>query len=348
MAGVTISLAGETVCEVIIGGALLDGGSLLPDGARTRRVAILTQAPVGHLAAGASAALAAGGHSVAVYEVPDREAAKTLEVAHACYRWLNSLGLTRDDTVLGIGGGALTDLAGFVAATYLRGVQAVLVPTTLLGAVDASIGGKTAVNVDGKNLVGVFKHPDRVLVDLDVLAALPESLVREGSAEALKAGLIADPVILELYEQHGLSAPLSEIVRRAIEVKADVVSSDFHEKGRRAILNYGHTVGHAIEVLANVPHGDAVAIGMVAAGAASARLTGFVGQARQREAIASLGLPTRVEDLDGSEVRAMMNLDKKRDVGGLRMVLLEDFGRPVLRSVDTVTVDAALAEVGVA
>ena len=221
-----------------------------------------------------------------------------------------------------------------------------LVPTTLLGAVDAAVGGKTAVNVDGKNLVGAFRHPERVVIDPDVLRALPEPLLREGSAEALKAGLIADVSILELYEAHGLAAPLEEVVVKAVAVKARIVSEDFRESGARAVLNYGHTVGHAIEGLAGIPHGHAVAIGMMAAAAVSERNVGFDGTGRQRDVIRNLGLPDRAPQVDGEEVRRMMHLDKKRDEEGLRMVLLEDFGRPVVESVDGASVDHALASVG--
>jgi 3-dehydroquinate synthase len=225
-------------------------------------------------------------------------------------------------------------------------VQAVLVPTTLLAAVDAAIGGKTAVNVDGKNLVGVFKHPERVLVDLDVLGALPEELLREGSAEALKVGMIADREIVELYAHEGIAAPLREIVAKAVAVKAEVVSEDYRETGRRAILNYGHTIGHAVETLARVSHGEAVAVGMVAAAAASEAVTGFPAAGLQNDVLARLGLPVQAPDLPVERVRRVMELDKKRDESGLRMVLLEDIGRPVLRSVDDATVDAALAAVG--
>lgn len=252
----------------------------------------------------------------------------------------------RGDTVLGVGGGALTDVAGFVAATYLRGVEAVFVPTTLLAAVDAAIGGKTAVNVDGKNLVGVFQHPARVVIDLDVLAALPDPLVREGSAEALKAGYIGDPGLVALYERDGLSATLDEVVNRAVAVKVDVVSADFTEQGRRAVLNYGHTVGHAIEAAAGIPHGEAVAIGMAAAAWLSEHVAGFDGAAEQRALIASLGLPVTAPPLDIERVEALMAMDKKRDDTGLRFVVLEAVGRPAVVHVDPTTVRAALTSIG--
>ena len=344
---VLITEDGEPASEILIGtGALGDASMLLSESPRRRKAAILAQSSVSGLAEQLAAELAADGLRTGVKVVPDREQSKTLAVAEDCYRWLNGLGLTRHDTVVGVGGGAVTDLAGFVAATYLRGVGSVLVPTTLLGAVDAAVGGKTAVNVDGKNLVGAFRHPERVVIDPDVLRALPEPLLREGSAEALKAGLIADVSILELYEAHGLAAPLEEVVVKAVAVKARIVSEDFRESGARAVLNYGHTVGHAIEGLAGIPHGHAVAIGMMAAAAVSERNVGFDGTGRQRDVIRNLGLPDRAPQVDGEDVRRMMHLDKKRDEEGLRMVLLEDFGRPVVESVDGASVDHALASVG--
>jgi 3-dehydroquinate synthase len=343
---ILITERGEPVSRVLIGrGVFSDPGILLGD-MRFQRIAVFSQESVAGLAAEVAASLGQTGANVATRSLPDREDAKTIGVAEACYRWLNGLGMTRHDLIVGVGGGALTDVAGFVAGTYLRGLPAVFVPTTLLGAVDAAIGGKTAVNVDGKNLVGVFKHPERVVIDVEVLAALPADVLREGHAEAVKAGFIADPAILDLYERHGAAAPLDEIVAKAVAVKAHVVSEDFKEEGGRAALNYGHTVGHAVETLAGIPHGDAVAIGMVAAGAASARDVGFTGERRQRGIIASLGLPVTAPDIDPAEVRAVMDLDKKRDDSGLRMVLLEDFGRPVLRTTGAATVAVALEAIG--
>lgn len=346
MERVLITDEGQEVSRVSIGSGILADPESFVGTAGYQRIAIFTQEPPSGIAERVAATLGGTGAAVYLRTLPDREAAKTMGVAESSYRWLNGLGMTRYDLIVGVGGGALTDAAGFVAATYLRGLAAVFVPTTLLGAVDAAIGGKTGVNVDGKNLAGVFKHPERVVIDVDILAALPAHLLREGHAEALKAGFIADPALIDLYARHGADVPVNEIVTRAVAVKAAVVSGDFKESGARAILNYGHTVGHAVESLTGMPHGEAVAVGMVAAGAASAHTLGFTGARRQRRIIASLGLPVRAPQLGLGEVRATMNLDKKRDAGGLRMVLLEDFGRPVLRSASPATVEAALAAIG--
>ncbi len=337
------------VSEVVVGRF---GGSpslevVLPDRLGRSAVAVLTHDGATRVAAAVAESLRQADLAIHVRQLPDREEAKTLATAEATYLWLNDAGLNRGDTIVGVGGGALTDVAGFVAATYLRGVEAVLVPTTLLGAVDAAIGGKTAVNVGGKNLAGVFSHPSRVVIDLDVLAALPRALLIEGTAEAVKAGLIADPELVALYEADGLDASLDEVVTRAAAVKASVVSEDFRESGRRAILNYGHTVGHAIETAAGIPHGHAVAIGMVAAGAASARVLGFTGAERQRALLQRLELPTTSPSVDREAVRRLIALDKKRIAAGLRMVLLDDIGRATVTTVDEATVDAALDAIGV-
>jgi len=248
--------------------------------------------------------------------------------------------------VVGVGGGALTDLAGFVAATYLRGVSAAYLPTTLLGSVDAAIGGKTGVNVGGKNLAGVFKHPARVIIDLNILEQLPVALLREGAAEAVKAGFISDPVIVDEYESRGVAASLDTVVPAAIAVKVGAVSEDFREQGRRAILNYGHTIGHAIEVAGSISHGDAVAIGMVAAGRISEIMLGFPQAERQRRIIAGIGLPVVAPPVDGAEVAMLMGRDKKRDAGGIRMVLLEDFGKPLVQHVDADLIEEGLAAIG--
>jgi 3-dehydroquinate synthase len=345
---ILITAAGKTLSEILVVNEALDSAeTILPPSSQRQQVAILTQPGSAPYANRVAQTLHDTGLTVTVRVVPDRDASKTLQVAEECFLWLNDLALTRQDTVIGIGGGAVTDLAGFVAAVYLRGVEAVQVPTTLLAAVDAAVGGKTGVNVGGKNLAGVFRHPARVVVDLSVLASLPVALVREGAAEALKAGLIADPALVALYERHGLEAPMGEVVRRALSVKAAVVAEDFTEAGVRAILNYGHTVGHAVETAAGIPHGHAVAIGMVAAGAVAAEMVGFDAQDRQRAAIEKLGLPVTAPPVDGAEVRRLMALDKKRDAGGLRMVLLERIGVAVIRPVAAASVEPALAAVGI-
>lgn len=329
--------------EVLIGRRLdLD----LPDRASREKVAILAQP-------GVPAEIidrvrtASGDLRVEHIQLPDREGAKELEAIGAVYDRLAEMNLGRGDTVVGIGGGAATDVAGFVAATWLRGVESVLVPTTLLGAVDASIGGKTGINRKGKNLVGAFWHPTRVLVDLDVLDALPADLKLEGSAEILKAGLIADPAIVAEYASEGSDAALETVVPRAVAVKADVVSRDFREEGERAILNFGHTLGHAVEIQTGLAHGYAVSIGMVAAGVVSARRHGFDSD-WLTDLLFSLGLPVAAVGLSASAARELVARDKKRTSDGIRMVLLRAVGDPVVEVVDSIDLEVALEAIGAA
>ncbi len=339
----------RSVVEVhpgVVGSALL-AGLLLGEAEAPPRVAVLTQPGAHHVAAEVARSLRTAGSDTGIEVLPDREAGKTLAVVEQCYLWLNAMRLTRGDLVVGVGGGALTDVAGFVAATYLRGVGASLVPTTLLGAVDASIGGKTGINVGGKNLAGAFSHPRRVVIDTDLLEGIPRPLIREGSAEAVKAGLIGDLALVELYEERGLDAPLDEVVDRAVAVKARIVSADFTEQDQRAWLNYGHTVGHAVEVALGIPHGEAVSVGMVAAAEASRLVTGFGDSERQRHVIERLRLPTDAGAAARERIVELMALDKKRDRTGLRMTLLREIADPVLMPVDAATVDAALRAIAV-
>src|SRR4051794_12620177 len=215
-------------------------------------------------------------------EVPDAEAGKSIEVAARCWDELAAAGFTRTDVVLGVGGGAVTDLAGYVAASWLRGVRWIPVPTSLLGMVDAAVGGKTGVNIAaGKNLVGAFHPPAGVLCDLDALDTLSADDLVAGLAEVVKCGFITDPAILELIEADPAAARdphgpvLAELVERAVRVKAEVVGADLRESGLREILNYGHTLGHAIEKRERYgwKHGHAVSVGLIFAGALS-RLSG--------------------------------------------------------------------------
>ncbi len=338
--------AEEPVSTIVVGRGV---NEVLADIATSRprqRVAILCQPSTGGLAGSYANVLVDTGMTVTGYTVPDGEDAKQLTVVEDVYRFLNASGFTRDDLIIGVGGGALTDVTGFIGGTCLRGVTVMYVATTVIGAVDAAIGGKTGVNVDGKNLAGVFSHPEAVLIDIDILDQTPMRLKREGAAEALKTGFIEDMSIVDAYEHSGLDVDLEEIVNRCVAVKVAVVNEDFRERGRRAILNYGHTVGHAIETTTGRSHAESVAIGTVAAGAASRTVFGFDGEDRQKEVLASVGLPIAATDGDASAIRAMMDRDKKRDRGGLRMVLLRDFEVPEVVHADDATVQAAFDGIG--
>lgn len=279
-------------------------------------------------------------------ELPDRDEAKSLDVVAQVYQWLAGVQLGRHDTLIGVGGGAVTDTAGFIGATWLRGIEVVLVPTTLLAAVDAAIGGKTGINLGGKNVVGAFHLPSRVVIDLDVLDHIPPRLRLEGTAEALKVGLIGDPKLVDLYERHGLAAPLDEVVSRSVSVKVEVVGSDYREEGRRAILNLGHTIGHAIEMAAGLGHGPAVAVGMAAAGAISATRYGFDDR-WLTDLLRRLGLPVSVKGVDREEVLVLIGRDKKRIAEGIRMVLLRAVGDPVIDLVSEDELLLGLESVGI-
>ena len=316
----------------------------LPERPGRSRVAVLRQPKVPRsLIDGITRGL--GGLEVDVIELPDREEAKELEAVGAIYDRLAEFNLGRGDTIVGVGGGAATDVAGFVAATWLRGVESVLVPTTLLGAVDAAIGGKTGINRMGKNLVGAFWHPTRVIVDLDVLEELPDVLRSEGSAEILKAGLIADPEIVAAYAASGESTPLDRVVARAIRVKADVVGRDFREAGERALLNFGHTIGHAVEIQTGLAHGFAVSIGMVAAGVVSARRHGFDAD-WLTDLVFSTGLPVAAVGLSVDSAMQLVARDKKRTSDGVRMVLLRAVGDPIVEPVTSEDLVAGLRAIG--
>jgi 3-dehydroquinate synthase len=272
-------------------------------------------------------------------EVPDAEEGKKLSVAGFCWDVLGQVGLDRNGTVVGFGGGAVTDLAGFVAANWLRGVRVVHVPTTLLAMVDAAVGGKAGINTDaGKNLVGAFHEPSAVLVDLAALHTLPRAELVAGMAEVIKAGFIADPVILDLIEADPAAAldtsgpVLEELIGRAIRVKADVVAADLKESHLREVLNYGHTLGHALERREGYRwrHGAAVSVGMVFA-AELARLAGRLDDAtaqRHRAVLSSIGLPIRYDANALPELLEGMRNDKKTRSGALRFVVLDELAKP--------------------
>jgi 3-dehydroquinate synthase len=283
--------------------------------------------------------LIGAGFDVVLAGVPDSEDAKRIEVAAFCWGILGKSEFSRTDMIIGFGGGAITDLAGFVAATWLRGVGIVQIPTTVLAMVDAAIGGKTGVNTaEGKNLVGVFHSPKGVLVDLETLASLARNELVAGFAEIIKCGFISDTQILDLVEKNIQEATDSsselflELVTRAIKVKAIVVAEDFREEGLRETLNYGHTLGHAIELAERYKwrHGAAVSIGMVFA-AELARLNGRLSMAevqRHRDILASLGLPVSYPADKWPQLLANMRIDKKARAGSLRFIVLDEIGKP--------------------
>jgi 3-dehydroquinate synthase len=351
-----IAVGGEASYDVVIGTGLLGE---LPGllGGGVERVLVVHPRALRATGEAVRDDLAAQGLSAFVAEVPDAEEAKSAEVASFLWGVLGQAGFTRSDAVVSVGGGAVTDLAGFVAATWLRGVRVVHLPTTLLGMVDAAVGGKTGINTaEGKNLVGAFHPPAGVLCDLSTLETLPPNDFVAGLAEVVKAGFIADPVILDLVESDVEGAKsatgphVRELVERAIRVKAEVVSKDPKEADLREVLNYGHTFGHAVEQVERYQfrHGAAVSIGMVYV-AELARLAGKLDDAlvdRHRSVLTALGLPVTYRGDRWPQLLDAMKRDKKSRGSLLRFVVLTDLARPTrLEGPDPALLQAAYAEV---
>ena len=308
------------------------------------KVALIHPPALTHVATELAGLMRSDWVEVVLLPVPDGETAKQPATLLACWQELSRVGLTRSDLVVGLGGGATTDLAGFVAATWLRGVQWIAVPTTVLGMVDAGVGGKTGIDLpSGKNLVGAFHEPVAVLEDLNLLATLPTEQVRAGMGEIIKHGFIADEAILGLIEQDPAAAlsvgghPMAELIMRSVQVKAAVVATDVREATStgngigRELLNYGHTLGHAIEALSGFrrPHGECVGLGMIFAAELSHRMLGLSPATvqRHRSVLASVGLSTSYRDADWTSLSPLVGRDKKARGGHLRFVGLRAIGQ---------------------
>jgi 3-dehydroquinate synthase len=333
----TIHVGSAAPYDVEVGHGVLDRlPALLGDG--VRKVALVHAPGFG---------VDLPGFEVLDLEVPEGEAAKTAAVLADCWERLGAAGFTRSDAVVTMGGGATTDLGGFVAATWLRGVRVVHVPTSLLGMVDAAVGGKTGIDTGaGKNLVGSFHEPAGVVCDLDLLRTLPPRELVSGLAEVVKCGFIADPQILALVEKDPEAATdagsdaLAELVERSVRVKAEVVAGDLRETGGtgghpgREVLNYGHTLGHAIEKHTGyaMRHGEAVALGMVYV-AELARLAGRLDDetaARHGAVLGAVGLATRWDGATFDELLPAIRVDKKARGATLRFVVLDALARPAV------------------
>ena len=331
-----ISVTGEGTYTITVGRGLTDRVAEAL-GERVNKVLIVHTPTVGKLADELRIELQKQFGQVLLAEVPDAESAKRVEVAAFCWQILGQADFTRSDAVIGLGGGAVTDLAGFVAATWLRGVRLVQIPTTVLGMVDAAVGGKTGINTtEGKNLVGAFYAPHAGICDIDLLQTLPKNEILAGFAEVAKYGFIAEPEILDTIERDVDRAtdPGSDEFRRLVElsigVKARVVSEDFREGGLREILNYGHTFGHAVELRENFTwrHGNAVAVGMMFIAHLSHNL-GLIDSTlleRHRSILASTGLPTSYAGGVFEELYTGMTRDKKNRDGNIRFVALTGVG----------------------
>jgi 3-dehydroquinate synthase len=356
MTGTTIIPVGDSY-DVLIGRGLL--ANLAEQlGPRVAKVLIVHPPTLGAKANELRDILSSQ-YEVLLAEVPDAEDAKRVEVAAFCWGIMGQTDFTRTDAVIGFGGGATTDLAGFVAATWLRGVRLVQVPTSVAGMVDAAVGGKTGINTsEGKNLVGSFYAPAAVVADLDVLDTLPRNEILAGFAEIVKCGFIGEPEILDIIEADvdRVTDPASDEFRRVVELsiglKARVVAEDFTEAGLREILNYGHTLGHAIEHAERYRwrHGAAISVGMVFA-AELGRLAGTLPDAvvdRHRSILSSLTLPIDYQLGRWKTLLATMQRDKKARAGMMRFIVLDGVGKPrVLAGPEEATLFTAYQEVGV-
>ncbi|WP_278234508.1 3-dehydroquinate synthase [Isoptericola sp. AK164] len=361
---VRVTVSGAQPYDVVVGRHLLgEIPTLLGEG--VRRVLVMHPASLQATGETVREDLAAQGYEAFAAELPDAEEQKTAQVAAFCWQVMGQADFTRSDAIVAVGGGATTDLAGFVAATWLRGIKVVHVPTTLLAMVDAAVGGKTGINTaEGKNLVGAFHPPAGVLCDLAALESLERWDLVAGMAEVIKTGFIADERILELVEEHAEAlrewagpdateetwAVLTELIERSVRVKARVVGEDLTEQGLREILNYGHTLGHAVELVERyqLRHGAAVAVGMVFA-AELGRLGGKLDDAvvdRHREILTAVGLPTTYRGDRWDQLLAAMRRDKKARGDLLRFVVLDDVAKPVrLEGPDPTVLAAAYAEI---
>jgi len=356
----TVRVASAAPYDVTIGSGLVAQlVAALPETAM--RVLIIRSEVLAERGIALRAAIEATGREVIEGVVPDAEAGKTFGVAAFCWQVLGKSDFTRTDVVMGVGGGAITDLAGFVAATWLRGVPVVQVPTSLAGMVDAAIGGKTGINTEeGKNLVGAFHEPIAVWCDLDSLVTLPRNDVVAGLAEVVKGGFIRDTEILNITEANldslakgAMDSNLdvfAELIRRKVQVKADVVAADLKESFEREILNYGHTFGHAVEYTERYQwrHGAAVSVGMVFA-AELAHLAGKLDTPdldRHRRILDGLGLPTTYAGGRWDQLLTAMRRDKKTRGDTLRFVILQGIGNPVrLEGPDPALLTAAYDEI---
>ena len=313
---------GERSYEIVLErGCLQQAGQLLQ---LDRRVLIVTDDGV---PASYAACLAAQCGAPIIETVPQGEGSKSLSTLERLLTRMLRAGFTRRDCVAAIGGGVVGDLAGFAAACYMRGIAFYTLPTTVLSQVDSSVGGKTAVNLDGiKNIVGAFHQPQRVLIDPDVLATLPARQVANGLAEALKVALTSDPALFELFEADP-AAQMDEIIARAVRIKADVVEQDETESGLRQILNFGHTIGHGIEAATGLYHGECVALGLLPMCSAPVR-------ARVLPILQRLGLPTEVAADPDVVYNALLHDKKAAADGRITIVTVPEIGSWKLETVE--------------
>ncbi|MFQ5450917.1 MAG: 3-dehydroquinate synthase [Nitrospinaceae bacterium] len=331
---------GERSYEILIGRNLLERTrEFVSEILKPSRVVIVTHPSLHRLYGETLAAnLAQGGTPTEVIEVPEGESSKSLQQAEKIYDRLLEWKCDRQTLLVALGGGVIGDLTGFIAATYVRGIPFLQIPTSLLAQVDSSVGGKTAVNHPrGKNMIGAFYQPRLVIIDLETLRTLPQKEFRAGMAEIIKHGIIEDPGLFDYLETHFRqileqeTESLQHIIAASCAIKASVVEKDERESRYRMVLNFGHTIGHALESLTgytSLIHGEAVAIGMVHAALLS-RITGHCGPEIPRRIAAlveTFGLPTRLPPLDPGDIIQSMYLDKKTAHNKIRFILVKDIG----------------------
>jgi 3-dehydroquinate synthase len=343
---VHVALAERSYDITIADGALSQAGGIARAalGGKTRRLAIISNAKVHALFGKAvERSLKRAGFATLTHLIGDGERAKSLRTAERAWGFLIASRFERSDGVIALGGGVVGDLAGFVAATFLRGVNYVQIPTTLLAQIDSSVGGKTAVNHKlGKNLIGAFHQPRAVIIDPGVLRGLPARELRAGLYEAVKYGVIRDSELFSLIEDNleGINsldpAALSRVIARSCEIKAEVVAADERESGLRRILNFGHTVGHALEAVTayrRLKHGEAVGYGMKCASTIAEKV-GIIPPAEAeaiRLGVDRLGSLPRIDDLETQDVIAAMSHDKKVAQGKLPLILPTRVGSVIVR-----------------
>lgn len=333
----TVKIGVSKSYDVLIGSGLIDEvGRLMSRVTASRRAAVITDDIVGAIyAPRLLTSLSESGFDAFTFTIKNGEGSKNAANFTAALNRLAEKGLTRGDTIIALGGGVVGDLAGFTASAYLRGVRFVQVPTTLLAAVDSSVGGKTAINLDvGKNLAGSFHQPALVVCDMETFKTLPEQILRDGLSEVIKYGVIGNEKLFEHIAEKGGGFDREYVVSECVKMKDGIVSRDEFETGLRRILNFGHTVGHAVEKLSGftVSHGSAVAIGMATVSRAAAR-AGICSESCHKQiisAIESIGLPTDNPFKTAEIYKAVMS-DKKISGFGITVVLPERIGKCVLK-----------------
>ena len=346
--------AGDGTYDVIVGHGLLGKvGELVGEKLKRSACAVVSdENVVAHFGDAMSESLRSAGFQPALIAVPPGEESKTMERAESICDRMIQAGLDRSSFLVALGGGMIGDLAGFVAAVYHRGIPCVQIPTTLLAQVDSSIGGKTAVNTAaGKNLIGAWHQPALVLSDVDTLATLPPRELRQGFAEIVKHGVIRDAEMFESL-QHFDRSDLAALIRRNVEIKAEIVAADERETtGERALLNFGHTVGHAIERAGEYRdflHGEAVSLGMVAACNVSVRKAGLSEEERRQilGILETFELPIRLPaSFPREKIRDAIRFDKKFSAGAVRFVVLPKIGSARLaRDVTMEDIEASVAQ----